>query len=390
MKGLVSLLLLSFSAQVVARVWMSREGVEMEADLVKVEGDTVVLKIRATGKELEAPITEFATKDQEYCKKIRDDQKKEEEKGNWDAPWPKNVSTPDDLEIIDVAGNPDSGKFVYLSPHYEFVCDVRLTKSVVRSFAKLFEATHRSMEELPFNFQRALQGGGDKRHKILLFETKGSYIKNGGPPSSAGVYIGGRDGGKVMVPLTSLGVKPLGSGYTRDRKRSNKTLAHELVHQLTDYPYYSHGARGWFTEGLAEYVAVSQASGDRFSFQNNLDEIRDYATAYGKDGRGGRALGKEISLPDLRGYMLQSYVSFTSNANFNYGMGMLITAYFIHMDDEGSRKNLVAFLKAAKKGRSGEALLDVLRAGRTWEELAADISKSWRRKGVKIEIGENS
>ena len=88
--------------------------------------------------------------------------------------------------------------------------------------------------------------------------------------------------------------------------------------------------------------------------------------------------------------MLQSYVSFTSNANFNYGMGMLITAYFIHMDDEGSRENLVAFLKAAKKGKSGEALLDVLRAGRTWEELAADISKSWRRKGVKIEIGENS
>ena len=82
MKALVSLLLLSFSAQVVARIWMSREGVEMEADLVKVEGDTVVLKIRATGKELEAPITEFATKDQEYCKKIRDEQKRKEEKGN--------------------------------------------------------------------------------------------------------------------------------------------------------------------------------------------------------------------------------------------------------------------------------------------------------------------
>ena len=41
----------------------------------------------------------------------------------------------------------------------------------------------------------------------------------------------------VFVPLTSLGVRPVGSGYMLDRKKSNKTMPHELTHQLTPSSY---------------------------------------------------------------------------------------------------------------------------------------------------------
>ena len=112
-----------------------------------------------------------------------------------------------------------------------------------------------------------------------------------------------------------------------------------------------------------------------------------YAAGFGKDGRGGRALGEEIRLPSLRAFMLQPYSRFTANANFNYGMGLLVTTYFIHLEDDGSRKNLTNFLKAMREGKSGDELLAVLRAGRTWEELAQEVSKAWRSKGVKLEIG---
>ncbi|MGC6565594.1 MAG: hypothetical protein ACON38_08275 [Akkermansiaceae bacterium] len=370
-----------------ARLWMSKEGVEVEAKLVEVWGDQVTLEIRATRKLLTAPIAGFSQKDQDYLVSVRDARQAELRKPNWDDPWPGNITPDGDVEIIEEERNEETGEYVYLSPHYKFICDARLGKSVVRSFARLFEATHASMEALPFTFLRARASNPNHRHPILLFETRAGYQAKGGPPGSSGVYIGGRNGGVVMVPLTSLGVRPIGSGYMRDRKKSNKTLPHELVHQLTDYEYYAHGSRGWFTEGLAEYVALSQMSDARFNFQTNLDEIRAYAAGFGKDGRGGRALGEEIRLPSLRAFMLQPYSRFTTNANFNYGMGLLVTTYFIHLEDGGSRKNLTNFLKAMREGKSGDELLAVLRAGRTWEGLAQDISRTWRSKGVKIEIG---
>jgi hypothetical protein len=109
------------------------------------------------------------------------------------------------------------------------------------------------VRELPL----AISGGvkQEGKYQILLFETEQSYNSAGGPPGSAGVFIGGKN--IVMVPLTSLGVRPVGSGYMLDRDKSNKTLPHELVHQLTPDNYYAHGSMGWFTEGLAEYVAVT-------------------------------------------------------------------------------------------------------------------------------------
>lgn len=391
------------------RQWTLSNGRKVEADLVGYEKNFVLMKVK--GKEHKVHFDKFSTQDQEYLRKYEPELGTHPEEGdakmavneaeageqgdqadaeaNWDAPWPGNVKTPDDIEIIEQGNAKDPEKWVYLSPHYKFICDVRLSKSVVLSFARLFEATHASMEAIPFNFQRALSSDPSKRHEIQLFETEETYAKNGGPPGSAGVFVGGRDGGVVMVPLPSIGVKKFGSGYTRDRDRTNETLPHELVHQLTDYQYYAHGSRGWFTEGIAEYVATSQMSDTRFNFSSNLDEIVAYATEYGKKDQGGRALGDEINLPDLKYFMLQPYSAFTANSNYNYGMGLLITTYFIHLEDGGSRENLVAFLKAMKDGKSGEELLEVLRAGRTWEELADDISAGWRRKGVKIEIGTN-
>ena len=85
--------------------------------------------------------------------------------------------------------------------------------------------------------------------------------------------------------------------------------------------------------------------------------------------------------------MLQPYSRFTENANFNYGMGLLVTTYFLHLEDDGSRKNIVAFMKAMREGKSGEELLKVLLAGRSWRELSDDISEKWRSKGIKIRIG---
>ena len=192
-----------------------------------------------------------------------------------------------------------------------------------------------------------------------------------------------------MVPLTSLGVKKLGSSYTVDYGESNKTLPHELAHQLTDRFYYAKGARGWFSEGLAEYVGVTPYRSGNFSVSKTLRAAKDYATEYGREGNGGRALGDDINAPGLKKYMLQDYGSFTSNSNFNYGLGLLITTYFFEIEGKGDRVAITAFLKALREGKQGEEALKELLQGRTYNELSKDISKGWKSRGVTINFANS-
>ena len=82
--------------------------------------------------------------------------------------------------------------------------------------------------------------------------------------------------------------------------------------------------------------------------------------------------------------MLQSYGSFVANGNFNYGLGLLITTYFFHMDKDGDRVAISAFLKALREGKEGEEALEVLLQGRSWSEMEEQISAGWRGRGLRI------
>lgn len=307
---------------------------------------------------------------------------------NFDAPWPKLIKSPDDITVDLVEENEEEKRFVYHSDHYEFICDVALKPHLVKRFAVLFEGTREFCRQLPITTKKAHVAGKSHRNRILLFESKATYHQNGGPPGSAGVFMGGRD--IVMVPLSSLGVKKLGSSYTIDYDADNKTLTHELTHQITDRYYYQHGARGWFSEGLAEYVAVTPYRSGKFMLTKSVNAAEDYVTEFGRDGNGGRALGDEINAPGLKEFMLQDYGSFTARGNFNYGLGLLITTYFFEIEGKGDRVAITAFLRALREGKKGEEALEALLQGRSYYQLAEDITKGWRSKGVDINFAESS
>lgn len=187
-----------------------------------------------------------------------------------------------------------------------------------------------------------------------------------------------------MVPLTSLGVRPVGSGYMFDRDKANKTLPHEITHQLTPDAYFRQGSRGWFTEGIADYVAVTPYRSGAYNVRGNKDDISEYAIRYGKEGNGGRALGSKVVLPPLKEFMLQSYEQFLSDANRNYGVALLITYYFLQVDGEGDAANLKKFLAVMRDGERGEKALAALRDGRSFAQLEEAISKAWKREGVEL------
>ncbi len=371
------------------RTWTDVQSRKVEASLARVDGTNVTLKL-ADGREVPYPLAKLSADDGKYVESVRsqlaakpadvakplDDTAK-----GFDAPWPDQVKFSEDPEVSTVEEDAVKKRFIYESANYRYTCDVRLSQTVVKGFAVMFEATHLYCRSLPLQLD-----GGNKpgtKNQILLFEKKSDYVAAGGPPSSSGVFMGGK--GVVMVPLESIGVKPVGSSYMLDRTKDSQTLAHELTHQVTPECYYEKGSMGWLTEGLAEYVAVTPYRAGTYNVRTNQKAIYDYGTGYGRKDRAGRALGTKIILPPLKEFMLQEYSNFTgSRGNINYGCGMLITNYFFHLDGEGDGKRVKAYLKALHGGKDAEKSLDILLDGRTFQKLEEDVSKGWSRKGIDI------
>lgn len=380
---ILTLLTILGSATAAERPWTNRSGKTIVATLVEIAGDKAVLQM--AGKNFEVPIASLSPDDQKFISEwkksdMTDPSGDASIQPNWDGPWPSTVSIDIDQPIEIIKEDDTAKEYIYASPHYEFICDVKLNTSVVKRFSLLFEATNQVCRELPIGMVKPFR---KERHKIHLFETREAYIAKGGPEDSAGVYISRGGEGDILVPLTSLGVKKVGSNYSVDYDKENTTLSHEIAHQITDYEYYAEGSRGWFTEGMAEYIAHSGYRSGKFNV-GDLEKLKAYVTAYGEDDTRGRALGEEFAAPDLQQFFMQDYDSFTANGNLNYGLAALVVYYFFHMDGNKDAANLKAFLKALKEEKTAPEIFEPLLAGRSWDEMEAAITQGWRSRGVKI------
>jgi hypothetical protein len=189
----------------------------------------------------------------------------------------------------------------------------------------------------------------------------------------------------VLVPMASLGLTEGGTGFSLNATRDNKVLVHELVHQLTPMAYLQPGALGWFSEGLAESMAITPYNWGYFSPDVYGNAVKSYVTALGPDGHGGRALGTTLAAPRLKSFLLMPYSMYSgSNGNFNYGLGLLLTHYFLHMEGGGKAGRITAYLKRLQAGQAGEQALEALLGGGSYEKLEGEISAAWARMGVEI------
>ncbi|MES2995590.1 MAG: SHD1 domain-containing protein [Verrucomicrobiota bacterium] len=361
------------------REWTDADNRKVRAEFVKLKSGTVFLKL-TDGREANFPLEKLSAADRNYISGLEPAAAKPN--SNFEAPWPDLVRFQDDPEITTIAEDADAKKFIYESANYRYTCDVRLSNSVVKGFAVLFEATNRFCQELPIGMASGRPAGG--KHQIVLFEQSEDYHKAGGIPGSAGVFVPHLK--SVLIPLPSLGVRPVGSGYMLDRDKTNKTVPHELTHQLTPEVYYDDSAIGWFTEGLAEYVAVTPYRGGGFNLRNNRRAFMEYVTGYGRKEDGGRGLGEEIKLGPLKNFMTMPYEKFMANGQVNYGCSLLITSYFFHMDGDGDGARIKRYLKDLRAGKSGQEATNVLLDGRSYEQIEKEIAKAWGRYGIEIDF----
>jgi hypothetical protein len=300
-------------------------------------------------------------------------------KADFTSTWPREVDVPEDSKITVIEENEATNKYIYESPHFRFECDALLRSALLSKLATMFEVSYAAHREIPLGNRRT-RTTGTKKFRALLFETVEDYRKAGGPANSAGVYMGENDA--FMVPLDSLGVKKSGSAYTYDSKGDFHTLFHEITHQL--WADYDMKAGIWMVEGFAEYMALMPFRGNRITLTQGRAEIPDYALAYGKGGDGGRALGKEFSMPHLEEFMAMDQPTFYKNMNANYGCGLLLVYYFAELDGARDGKLLRDCFKAMHAGARGEEARKVLLNGRSYAELESQFAAAMRKCGAKV------
>ena len=384
------------------RQWSDSKGHKTVAELVTADSTTVSLR-REDGKVIKVKLSLLSQADRDFVTAWRTAQTavvakpvsppprpalgssgpvKEGEPAGFGAEWPTSAYVPDELGIKIVKEDDSDKDYIYESTHFRFTCDVQLRTRLVNECAKVFEATHEFLRLMPLNNRDTK--GTEKKFPVFIFETYEDYVKAGGPPGSAGVCIYRGDDTKVLVPLRSFGVRKTGKDYTVDTgDRDYKVLSHEITHQLMEHEVKK---ASWYIEGSAEYVAFTPYTGGRYKIAVNKKDIVASVTGYGRDNSGGRALGKEITMPRLKAFMTQSYQSFTSDSNFNYGVGCLLTYYFYHQDGTGEAERIKRYLDALQRGVAENAACDqFLLDGRTWEELEEEFRKGMRRFSVRIE-----
>ena len=367
------------------RTWTDNQGRSVDATLVRVNETNVVIRLK-DGREMDYPIERLSAADVKYIGEFREASKNggapssAQIQKNFELPWPERISFKEDPEIEVIEQNAETQRFIYESANYRYVCDVRLSSSVVRGFARLFETTHLYCLSLPIGFTGGTKVDG--KYTILLVEKLEDYMRAGGLPGSAGVYMSGRN--LIMVPLTSLGVRLVGRVYILDRDQSNKTLPHEITHQLTPVAYFRSGSMGWFIEGIAEYISLTPYTSGTYNVKSNLRSIVQYVTSHSEDHGGGLELGTKITMPPLEKFFMQEYSTFLANAQRNYGCSTLLVYYFFHMDGEGDAKRIKAFLKAMHEGKEGKEALNSLLDGRSFQQLEKEIQEAWSRKGLDI------
>ena len=366
------------SAHETVETWTDVQGRSFEARLHEVKDGQAIFSLPG-GRRFATPLDHLAA---DSRARVRLAPATSGAPPNFRRPWPREVRQRGASDVRVIAEDARAGRFEYESPNYRYLCDSRLSDAVLRNFSVMFETTLAYCRELPLGLAPPPPEG---KWLILLFTDYRSYVRAGGMPGSAGLYDGRRQ--LVMVPLESLGVRPIAGGFTIDHAQENTILIHELTHQLTPAAYFREGARGWFSEGLAEYVANSPYSWGYFQSDPHGRAAKAFVTGFGLKAKGGRNLGTTFAAPSLERFLTMSYAEFVGpQAMLHYGFGYLLTHYFFHMDGRGDAAAITTFLEALRAGKPRETALEALLAGRTFPELERQVAAAWKAKGVTIEF----
>lgn len=417
---------LTLFSQAEPRQWTSSDGKSIDGEILSLEGDTVTLKTdRGT---FELPLSRFAEADQlfakEWLKSSVEKMKSAEDGeragnvapvlGDFDdlelGVWPQYVVAEleiDQIEEVKPESEPAEGEsgdgekdeesssssskdseehFIYRTPHFEFHSPDKLSTSVVREFARIFEASYGFVDQMPLGLAPKPSANG--YYQTKLYMTKEDYYEDGGMQGSGGMFSWRRRGnemsGMIKVPLPNLGVEYTGTRFVVDSNKRSTTLTHEIVHQVM-MRWLATPMPTWLSEGIAEFVSSQTYDNGRFKLSSMNRAISEEVT---------RGRGRDFKMLNLEKLMNISSSEWAGElaagtGGMNYNSANILAYYFLRLDGEGDAAYLVEFLKTLTSGdreAAKAAQEEHLLRGRSYEELQEELAKAWRGEGLQIEF----
>jgi hypothetical protein len=293
--------------------------------------------------------------------------------------WPDFVEAPADLELSTPEETVQGWPFIHRSSHFEFrAASNRLSKSVIKEFARVFEATFELTKALPVGFDPKTPESG--YFLTELYDTMESYLAAGGLKGSGGCFKPADN--KIMVPLTSLGVKQVGNRWILETEKNSGTLNHEITHQVL--ARWQRNWPVWFVEGIAEYVQGIRYNKGRYSLKDLSGDVRDDILKYPVQGKTFPMLPLEkLMAIDYEGW---SNAMGSEVATYNYRSAHVLMYYFLHLDGKGDGSSVATFLRALNQGEEPKkALADTLIRGRDYAALSQEVLTKLNKAGIRIE-----
>lgn len=352
------------------REWTSADGKKLQGQLETFDGKEV--QLRTSRGVYKFPIDRLSAQDQRLLRRWTSQSPASVGK------WPAFVEAPSDLEITLVEKGLEDWPFIYRSPHFEFRSVTKLSTSVVREFARIFEATLELVGALPVGFEPQPPESGF--FLTELYQSEEAYLGAGGLEGSAGCFMGRAN--KIMVPLGNLGVKQVGNRWILEADKDSGTLIHEITHQVTSR---WRGWPTWFNEGLADYVSGVRYSKGRFTLKDVAGDVRDGIMRY-------PVQGNSFPMEPLDKLMPMSHETWNEalankTAVYNYRSAHALMFFFLHLDGKGDGAGVASYLRALTQGDTPDkALADHLMRGRDFPTLSKEVYDKLRSAGIRIEF----
>jgi hypothetical protein len=419
------------------RSWTDAQGRTMQATLKAVEGDQVVF-VMASGQTLKFPISKLSPNDQAFVKSNMSSVPVTTGSPPGTAAvsnrvplekrvWPEIVDVPPQaVDIKAVEEKPDEKRCIYRSEAFEFISEDKLAGSVMKEIARTFEATRSLLIALPWGVdpKPPIEIG---RFQAKFYETRNSYIADGGPPNSGGVYM--RSDRIFRIPFQSLGLEVRGKTWFKNDNYRNDTIIHEITHQLM-HDFLSF-LPTWVIEGTAEYAEMLPYNGangkflaasHQRGFKEYLEEAKRRGVSLSDVGSVQTHMNMKRSEWDARsGGSITSGPGSPSEQFRLYFSSCVLVYYFCHLDGDGKGTRFLKYFDKVAEAREawnaflssplvkhdketrryswnpsqisppkfpqsedfGLAELGILLSERTPEKLEADIKAGFAKIGVK-------
>ena len=323
------------------RTWTTSEGRAFQATLVKLQGTQVTLRL-SNGQMAAIALARLSGADQLYLRNTivpvsgtpstagsaavaqRSTRLPPEKRT-----WPARVEV--DSRAIEVSLVNESAadqKYVYRSGSFKFISEDKLAGSVIKEIARTFEATRSLVQALPWGIEPKPPADLGY-YQAKLYVTRDSYIADGAPANSGGVYFS-KD--RIFrVPFPSLGLEMRGKTWFKNEDYRSDAVVHEITHQMMhDFlPFLPI----WVIEGTAEYTEMLPYNAGRFLSGSHERGFKDYLRKMQDRGIKPASIGK---VTDHMAMTTEAWHQRTFSPGQEqprlYAASCMLVYYFCHLD----------------------------------------------------------